>query len=70
MATLSWTSRICLAGGLLAGLGFAEGVLANGISVDEMTVRRLGDAFSGGAAETADASAVWYNPAAITCLVV
>ncbi|MTI12987.1 OmpP1/FadL family transporter [Sansalvadorimonas verongulae] len=61
---VSWGRNVLLAGGLL----MTGGVSANGISVDEMTVRRLGDAFSGGAADTADASAVWYNPAAITCL--
>ena len=58
-----------LAGGL-AGvcLSVSWSAVGAGISVDEMSVRRLGDAFSGGAAESVDASSVWYNPAAITRL--
>ena len=65
----SWGRTVWLASGFLFAEGlFAGAALGNGISVDEMTVRRLGNAFSGGAADTADASAVWYNPAAVTRL--
>ncbi len=41
---------------------------AAGIAVDELSIRRMGDAYSGGAAETEDASTVWYNPAAMVHL--
>ncbi|MCL6270919.1 OmpP1/FadL family transporter [Sansalvadorimonas sp. 2012CJ34-2] len=54
------TGVVC---GLLSGIVFAAG-----ISVDEMSVRRLGDAFSGGTADATDASVVWYNPAGLTQL--
>ncbi|WP_133060615.1 OmpP1/FadL family transporter [Parendozoicomonas haliclonae] len=63
------TKGLC-ATGLLSGalLGGAADVWAAGLGIDEMSVRRLGDAFSGGAAESTDASVVWYNPAALTHL--
>lgn len=43
-------------------------VLAQGYILDELSVRRLGDAFSGGAAEARDASSAYYNPAGLTLL--
>lgn len=39
--------------------------LAQGYQVDEQSAKRLGDAFSGGAAEAEDASTVFYNPAGL-----
>ncbi len=41
---------------------------AQGYSVDEQSAKRLGDAFSGGAAEALDASTAFYNPAGLTRL--
>ena len=41
---------------------------AQGYYVDEQSAKRLGDAFSGGAAEALDASTAFYNPAGLTRL--
>ncbi len=59
---------VCLWALTISGVAGVSGVRASGIAVDELSVRRLGDAFSGGAAEAADASVVWYNPAGMTRL--
>ncbi|CAM2066921.1 Outer membrane protein transport protein [Sulfidibacter corallicola] len=40
-------------------------VSAHGYQVDEQSARRLGDSFSGGAAEARDASTAYYNPAGL-----
>ncbi|WP_158527352.1 OmpP1/FadL family transporter [Pelagibaculum spongiae] len=53
-----------LSGALLCSTS-AQG---QGFYVDEQSSRRLGDAFSGGAAEAADASTLFYNPAGLTRL--
>lgn len=42
--------------------------MAQGFYVDEQSALRLGDAFSGGAAQSDDASTAFYNPAGLTCL--
>lgn len=42
--------------------------LAQGYYVDEQSAKRLGDAFSGGAAEAQDASTAFYNPAGLARL--
>ncbi len=39
---------------------------AQGYYVDEQSAKRLGDAFSGGAAEAEDASTAFYNPAGLS----
>ena len=41
-------------------------VVAQGYYVDEQSAKRLGDAFSGGAAEANDASTAFYNPAGLS----
>lgn len=43
-------------------------VWAQGYYVDEQSAKRLGDAYSGGAAEALDASTAFYNPAGLTRL--
>ncbi|HET8708550.1 MAG TPA: outer membrane protein transport protein [Pseudomonadales bacterium] len=52
---------------LLVG-AYVELAHAQGYQVDELSVRRLGDAFSGGAASANDASTAHYNPAGLTHL--
>lgn len=54
----------------LATLTLSHGLeaLAQGYQIDELSARRLGDAFSGGAAEARDASTAYYNPAGLTRL--
>lgn len=54
----------------VATLALSQGsqVLAQGYQIDELSARRLGDAFSGGAAEARDASTAYYNPAGLTRL--
>lgn len=42
--------------------------MAQGFYVDEQSALRLGDAFSGGAAQADDASTAFYNPAGLTRL--
>lgn len=49
-------------------LGSAQLVMAQGFYVDEQSALRLGDAFSGGAAQADDASTAFYNPAGLTRL--
>jgi len=53
---------------LAIGLSGAQMVLAQGFYVDEQSALRLGDAFSGGAAQADDASTAFYNPAGLTRL--
>lgn len=49
-------------------LAMADAAMAQGYQIDELSVRRLGDAFSGGAAEARDASTTHYNPAGLVRL--
>lgn len=49
-------------------LSAAQMVMAQGFYVDEQSALRLGDAFSGGAAQADDASTAFYNPAGLTRL--
>lgn len=42
--------------------------MAQGYYLDEQSAKRLGDAFSGGAAEASDASTAFYNPAGLARL--
>lgn len=53
---------------LAIGLTSTQLVLAQGLYVDEQSALRLGDAFSGGAAQADDASTAFYNPAGLTRL--
>ncbi|MFT4763306.1 MAG: long-chain fatty acid transport protein [Oleispira sp.] len=53
---------------LAIGLTSAQLVMAQGFYVDEQSALRLGDAFSGGAAQADDASTAFYNPAGLTRL--
>lgn len=53
---------------LAIGLTSAQLALAQGFYVDEQSALRLGDAFSGGAAQADDASTSFYNPAGLTRL--
>lgn len=53
---------------LAIGLTSAQLALAQGFYVDEQSALRLGDAFSGGAAQADDASTAFYNPAGLTRL--
>jgi long-chain fatty acid transport protein len=53
---------------LAIGLASAQLALAQGFYVDEQSALRLGDAFSGGAAQADDASTAFYNPAGLTRL--
>ncbi|CAM2007481.1 OmpP1/FadL family transporter [Acanthopleuribacter pedis] len=43
-------------------------LMGHGYQVDEQSARRLGDAFSGGAAEARDATTAFYNPAGLVRL--
>lgn len=49
-------------------LAMADAAMAQGYQIDELSARRLGDAFSGGAAEARDASTAHYNPAGLVRL--
>ena len=53
---------------LAIGLTSAQLAMAQGFYVDEQSALRLGDAFSGGAAQADDASTAFYNPAGLTRL--
>jgi long-chain fatty acid transport protein len=53
---------------LAIGLTSAQLAIAQGFYVDEQSALRLGDAFSGGAAQADDASTAFYNPAGLTRL--
>ena len=53
---------------LAIGLSGAQMALAQGFYVDEQSALRLGDAFSGGAAQANDPSTAFYNPAGLTRL--
>jgi long-chain fatty acid transport protein len=46
----------------------ADTAWPHGYQIDELSARRLGDAFSGGAAEAQDASTAYYNPAGLVRL--
>lgn len=52
----------------LAVTALSSQAFAQGYQIDEQSARRLGDAFSGGAAEARDASTTHYNPAGLTRL--
>ena len=51
-----------------AALCLVRPAWTQGYYVDEQSAKRLGDAFSGGAAEAEDASTAFYNPAGLTRL--
>ena len=53
---------------IAVGLASAQLTMAQGFYVDEQSALRLGDAFSGGAAQADDASTAFYNPAGLTRL--
>tara|TARA_R110001583_G_scaffold82608_1_gene218948 strand:+ start:5206 stop:6573 length:1368 start_codon:yes stop_codon:yes gene_type:complete len=53
---------------LAIGLISAQLTMAQGFYVDEQSALRLGDAFSGAAAQADDASTAFYNPAGLTRL--
>lgn len=53
---------------LAIGLTSAQLAMSQGFYVDEQSALRLGDAFSGGAAQADDASTAFYNPAGLTRL--
>lgn len=53
---------------LAVSAGAANIAMAQGYQIDEQSARRLGDAFSGGAAEARDASTAYYNPAGLVRL--
>lgn len=53
---------------LLIALSSSQLTMAQGFYVDEQSALRLGDAFSGGAAQADDASTAFYNPAGLTRL--
>ncbi|WP_299495189.1 outer membrane protein transport protein [uncultured Shewanella sp.] len=59
---------ILLTGMSILSLGTASQALAQGYYIDEQSAKRLGDAFSGGAADASDASTVFYNPAGMVRL--
>ncbi|MFD2231267.1 OmpP1/FadL family transporter [Alkalimarinus sediminis] len=50
----------------LSALMVSSQLSAQGYYVDEQSAKRLGDAFSGGAAEAEDASTAFYNPAGLS----
>ncbi|MDQ8035851.1 MAG: outer membrane protein transport protein [Pedobacter sp.] len=52
----------------LAMTALSSQAFAQGYQIDEQSARRLGDAFSGGAAEARDASTTHYNPAGLVRL--
>lgn len=52
----------------LAMTALSSQAFAQGYQIDEQSARRLGDAFSGGAAEARDASTAHYNPAGLVRL--
>jgi long-chain fatty acid transport protein len=51
--------------GIALALG-AGGALATGFQLNEQSASSVGNAFAGGAAFTDDASAMWWNPAALS----
>jgi len=51
---------------LCSSLLISSQIAAQGYYVDEQSAKRLGDAFSGGAAEANDASTAFYNPAGLS----
>ena len=53
---------------IAVGLASTQLAMAQGFYVDEQSALRLGDAFSGGAAQADDASTAFYNPAGLTRL--
>ncbi|WP_298773011.1 OmpP1/FadL family transporter [uncultured Shewanella sp.] len=61
-------TTIRLTGIGILSLGVAFQALAQGYYIDEQSAKRLGDAFSGGAADASDASTVFYNPAGMVRL--
>lgn len=65
MKTSGKCSRFAVSALLLA---MGDAALAQGYQIDEQSARRLGDAFSGGAAEARDASTAHYNPAGLVRL--
>ena len=50
---------------IAVGLASTQLAIAQGFYVDEQSALRLGDAFSGGAAQADDASTAFYNPAGL-----
>lgn len=50
----------------ISALMVSSQLSAQGYYVDEQSAKRLGDAFSGGAAEAEDASTAFYNPAGLS----
>ena len=50
----------------ISALMLSSQLSAQGYYVDEHSAKRLGDAFSGGAAEAEDASTAFYNPAGLS----
>ncbi|WP_299011341.1 outer membrane protein transport protein [uncultured Shewanella sp.] len=52
----------------ILSLGMTFQALAQGYYIDEQSAKRLGDAFSSGAADASDASTVFYNPAGMVRL--
>ena len=50
---------------IAVGLASTQFAIAQGFYVDEQSALRLGDAFSGGAAQADDASTAFYNPAGL-----
>lgn len=50
----------------IGALMVSSQLAAQGYYVDEQSAKRLGDAFSGGAAEAEDASTAFYNPAGLS----
>ena len=50
----------------ISALMISSQLSAQGYYVDEHSAKRLGDAFSGGAAEAEDASTAFYNPAGLS----
>ncbi|MDI1301154.1 MAG: outer membrane protein transport protein [bacterium] len=69
MNTQTSTGKITLSALVLAVTsGMATTAMAQGYQIDELSAHRLGDAFSGGAAEARDASTAHYNPAGLVRL--
>jgi long-chain fatty acid transport protein len=69
MNTQKSTVKITLSALVLAVTSsMATTAMAQGYQIDELSARRLGDAFSGGTAEARDASTTHYNPAGLVRL--
>ncbi|MGH8493736.1 MAG: OmpP1/FadL family transporter [Moraxellaceae bacterium] len=68
MSTQKKVSEFSLKALTLAVAALSSQAFAQGYQIDEQSARRLGDAFSGGAAEARDASTGYYNPAGLTRL--